>query len=62
VLHYAAYGAAAVFYTHGVTADPLLKNRPIDWIDAEKVYVEGCAVVVLAATGWRVKYKLRSEN
>jgi sulfoxide reductase heme-binding subunit YedZ len=54
LLHYTAYAAAAVFYTHGVLADPLLQNRPVDWIDAEKVYVEGCALLVLAATIWRI--------
>ena len=52
-LHYAAYAAAAVFYVHGVLADPLLKNRPPDFIDAEKVYVEGCALLVVASTIWR---------
>jgi DMSO/TMAO reductase YedYZ heme-binding membrane subunit len=56
-LHYTAYAAAAVFYVHGVWADPLLKNRPIDFIDAEKVYVEGCAALVIAATVLRVKYR-----
>jgi sulfoxide reductase heme-binding subunit YedZ len=54
-LHYTAYAAAAVFYVHGVWADPLLKNRPVDWIDAEKVYVEGCALLVVAATAWRFR-------
>ena len=58
-LHYVAYAAAAVFYVHGVWADPLLKNRPIDWIDAEKVYVEGCAVLVVAATVGRITYRRR---
>jgi sulfoxide reductase heme-binding subunit YedZ len=58
-LHYTAYAAAAVFYVHGVWADPLLKNRPVDWIDAEKVYVEGCALLVIAATVIRVKYRRR---
>ncbi len=53
-LHYTAYAAAAVFYTHGVLADPLLQNRPVDWIDAEKAYVEGCALLVIAATTWRI--------
>jgi DMSO/TMAO reductase YedYZ heme-binding membrane subunit len=57
LLHYTAYAAAAVFYVHGVWADPLLKNRPVDWIDAEKVYVEGCAFLVLAATVMRVRYR-----
>lgn len=56
-LHYTAYAAAAVFYVHGVWADPLLKNNPVDFIDAEKVYVEGCAALVIAATLWRVKYR-----
>jgi predicted ferric reductase len=55
-LHYTAYAAAAVFYVHGVWADPLLQNRPVDWIDAEKAYVEGCALLVLAATVWRFNY------
>ena len=54
LLHYTAYAAAAVFFLHGVLADPLLKNRPVDWIDAEKVYVEGCALAIAAATAWRV--------
>jgi methionine sulfoxide reductase heme-binding subunit len=57
LLHYTAYAAAAVFFVHGVWADPLLENRPIDWIDAEKVYVEGCALLVLAATVMRIRYK-----
>ena len=61
-LHYVAYAAAAVFYFHGVAADPLLKNRPPDYIDAEKVYVEGCALLVVVATGWRVKYARRAQR
>lgn len=52
-LHYTAYAAAAVFYVHGTLADPLLQNRPVDFIDAEKAYVEGCGLLVLAATIWR---------
>ena len=55
-LHFTAYVAAAVFYVHGVWADPLLKNRPVDFIDAEKAYVEGCALLVIAATIWRFNY------
>jgi predicted ferric reductase len=49
-LHYVAYAAAAVFYFHGVAADPLLENHPPDYIDAEKVYVEACALLVTGAT------------
>jgi len=57
LLHYTAYAAAAVFFVHGVLADPLLQNRPVDWIDAEKVYVEGCALLVMFATIMRVRYR-----
>src|SRR5205823_10626648 len=57
--HYTTYAAAAVFYLHGVLADPLLQNRPVDFIDAEKVYVEACLLLVLATTMWRVRYGRR---
>lgn len=61
-LHFTAYGAAALFYVHGVWADPLLKNRPVDFIDAEKAYVEGCALLVVAATVWRFNYGRRTAR
>jgi sulfoxide reductase heme-binding subunit YedZ len=54
-LHYTSYAAAAVFFVHGTLSDPLLQNRPVDWIDAEKLYVEGCATLVAAATMWRFR-------
>jgi len=50
LLHYTTYAAAAVFYVHGILSDPLLQNRPVDWVDAEKVYVEACALLVAGAT------------
>ena len=58
-LHYAAYGAAAVFFVHGTLADPLLKNQPVDWLDGEKLYVEACCLVVAAMTAWRVARRRR---
>jgi len=57
IVHFTTYAAAAVFFTHGIIADPLLKNRPVDFIDAEKVYVEGCALAVLVATWFRIRYR-----
>ena len=47
------------FYIHGILADPLLQNRPVDWIDAEKVYVELCLLLVAGLTMWRVTYGRR---
>ena len=56
-LHYTTYAAAAVFFVHGVIADPELKGRPVDWLDVEKVYVQLCAVAVLGAIAWRVRHR-----
>src|SRR5262245_22707500 len=58
-LHYTTYAAACVFYVHGILSDPILENRPVDWIDAEKVYVEGCALLVAFATVWRMRARRR---
>jgi DMSO/TMAO reductase YedYZ heme-binding membrane subunit len=55
--HYTTYAAAGVFFVHGVIADPLLKGRPVDLIDAEKVYIEACALVVLGVTIWRIRHR-----
>src|SRR6266566_3269608 len=61
-LHYTSYGAAAIFFVHGTLADPLLQNRPVDFIDAEKAYVEGCALLVAAVTAWRFARRRRGDR
>jgi sulfoxide reductase heme-binding subunit YedZ len=55
--HYTTYAAAGVFFVHGVIADPKLKARPVDFIDAEKVYVELCALAVVAMIVWRIRHR-----
>lgn len=52
-LHYLAYVAAALMFVHGTLIDPDLKNRPTDFLDGEKVLVEGCAAAVVAGSIWR---------
>lgn len=56
-VHYTTYAAAAVFFVHGVIADPLLQGRPVDFIDAEKVYIEACALLVVGASAWRFRHR-----
>ena len=56
-LHYVSYAAAAFLFVHGVLIDPELKNRPPDWLDGEKILVELCGAVILAATIWRIRYQ-----
>ncbi len=50
-----SYGTALLFVIHGIVMDPELKDRPVDWLDGEKLVSEICAVVLVAATivRWR---------
>jgi len=56
-IHYLTYAAAAVFFIHGVIADPTVTGRPIDYIDGEKVFIEGCALVFAGTAAWRVQQR-----
>ena len=57
LFHWTTYAAAAVFFAHGILADPLLKGRAPDLIDAEKVYIEVCALLVIVATVLRIRHR-----
>ncbi len=61
-LHYTAYAAAALFFTHGLLTDPHLKNSPLDPFDAEKVFVEVCLLIVLGSILARLRYALRKRS
>lgn len=57
LLHYTTYGAAAVFFLHAILTDPTLKDKPVDYFDGEKVYIEVLALVLLAAIWWRIRHR-----
>lgn len=56
-IHYATYPAAAIFFVHGLIADPTVTGRAIDYIDGEKVYVEMCAAVFVVVSLWRIHHR-----
>jgi DMSO/TMAO reductase YedYZ heme-binding membrane subunit len=56
LLHYIAYGVAALVYVHGTLIDQNLKNMPTDFLDGEKLLVEGCGLLVLGAAIVRIRY------
>lgn len=62
LLHYSTYAAGVTFFVHSLLTDPNLKNLPIDWFDAEKVFVEACIILVAAATTWRVVHARQRER
>lgn len=61
-LHYGSYLAAALFFIHGVWSDPTLKNAPIDYLDAEKVAIEVCFLIVVVASALRVRYGVQQRQ
>ena len=55
-IHLISYGTALLFVIHGIVMDPELKDRPVDWLDGEKLVSEICGLVLLAATVVRWRY------
>ncbi len=53
ILHYISYFAAVPMIIHSVWTDPKLEDRPIDWLDAEKVFVLLCCLIVTGLTFYR---------
>lgn len=61
-IHLISYATCILFVVHGLLMDPLLKDRPTDWIDAEKLLSEICGLVLLIAFALRYKYHLKSTS
>ncbi len=56
-LHYLVYPAAVLLLLHSVLTDPLLKDGHPDLLDGGKVFVEGCTLVSVVATGVRYWFR-----
>jgi DMSO/TMAO reductase YedYZ heme-binding membrane subunit len=52
-LHYLSYFAIVPLILHSVITDPKLKDRPIDWFDAEKLFVLLCCLLISGFTFYR---------
>jgi methionine sulfoxide reductase heme-binding subunit len=61
-IHLISYGTALLFVVHGIFMDPELKDRPVDWLDGEKLLTEICAIVLIAATFIRYRHYRRSTK
>jgi sulfoxide reductase heme-binding subunit YedZ len=61
-LHLISYASCWLFLVHGVLMDPLLKDRPVDWLDAEKFFSEGCLLLVIVAVILRFRYHLQKNK
>lgn len=61
-IHLIAYATALLFLIHGLLMDPLLKDRPTDWLDAEKFFSEGLVIVFLVAVLIRIRYHINLKK
>jgi predicted ferric reductase len=61
-IHIISYCTALLFVVHGIVMDPELKDRPVDWLDGEKLVSEICAVVLVAATIIRWRHYLKKAS
>ena len=55
-IHLVAYTMALLFAVHGLLMDPLLKDRPLDWLDAEKAFSELLLLAVIVSGYMRYQY------
>ncbi|MBA2493523.1 MAG: ferric reductase-like transmembrane domain-containing protein, partial [Acidobacteria bacterium] len=62
LIHFVSYGAAMLFLIHGIWADPLLLDRPVDFLDAEKILSEAGIVLLIAAIIFRLRYAKRKRE
>jgi sulfoxide reductase heme-binding subunit YedZ len=60
-IHTVSYITACLFLVHGLVMDPELKDRPVDWLDGEKLLCELCFAILIAATYFRIKYHLNTK-
>lgn len=61
-IHLISYGTAILFVIHGIMMDPELKDRPVDWLDAEKMVSEICGIILVAATLVRYRWHRRRQQ
>jgi sulfoxide reductase heme-binding subunit YedZ len=61
-IHLVSYGTALLFVIHGLVMDPELKDRAVDWLDAEKLLSEICGLALIAATVVRYRYYRRRQG
>lgn len=59
MLHYLTYVLAGLLVTHGALTDQHLNNSPMDLLDAEKVGILACGMVILVATIARFRWTSR---
>jgi predicted ferric reductase len=61
-VHYVTYFTAPIMFVHGTLIDQYLRGQRPDFLDGEKVLIEGCCAVVVAASIWRWRHWLWKQT
>ncbi len=61
-IHLISYATALLFLFHGLLMDPELKERPTDWLDAEKFFAELCFFMLICGIVIRYRYFLKNKQ
>jgi predicted ferric reductase len=57
--HFVIYAAAIALFWHSIFTDPALKHTPLDPFDGEKVFIEGCGVLIVVIAILRARFAVR---
>ena len=61
-IHLISYATALLFLFHGLIMDPELKERPTDWLNAEKFFAELCFLTLICGIVIRYRYFLKNKQ
>ena len=56
-IHFTTYALFPLYAVHAILTDPALKDRDIDYLDGEKVFIELCVLAVVVAIGLRIRWQ-----
>ena len=61
MLHFLSYLAVVPLVLHSIITDPKLQDRPIDWFDAEKLFVIFCCLIVIGLSVYRFLFYKKGQ-
>jgi len=61
-LHYLVYPAAALLFIHGILTNQTLDNKPVDYLDGEKIFIEICLLLVASASIWAWQLRVKKQK
>jgi len=54
--HFSIYFAATALFWHSLFTDPDFKNKPVDWSDGGKLFIEFCLLLIAAISFLRLRH------